>query len=241
MLTKRFLQNRRGGQLSFAEHSRLEAAIADINQVAPRDVIVKADQLLDHSTLLLEGFMCRYIDDVKGLRQLVAIHVPGDFVDLHGYPLKRLDHNVASLTQANTATIPHSAFDEISEELPNLSRKLWFATLLDAAIHRAWLFRLGRLDALGRVAHFLSETNVRLMAVDLSDGHQYACGITQYDLAEICGLTSVHVNRVMRQLREEQLCVFRSGVVEIPDPQRLARRGQFDPSYLYMTPNLFYA
>jgi CRP-like cAMP-binding protein len=72
------------------------------------------------------------------------------------------------------------------------------------------------------------------MAVGLSDGHSYAFGITQSDLAEICGLTSVHVNRVMRQLREERLCTFRSGLVQITDPEGLARRGQFDPGYLYM-------
>ncbi len=118
--------------------------------------------------------------------------------------------------------------------MPQLGRKLWFATLIDAAIHRAWLFRLGRLDAIGRVAHFLCETNARLVSAGLSDGRRFALGITQADLAEICGLTNVHVNRVMRQLREEGLCVFRSSLVEIPDPERLAARGQFDPAYLYI-------
>jgi len=118
--------------------------------------------------------------------------------------------------------------------MPQLTRKLWFATLLDAAIHRAWLFRLGRLDALGRVAHFLCETNVRLVSAGLSDGRRFALGLTQSDLAEICGLTNVHVNRVMRALREERLCTFRSSLVEIIEPDRLAKRGEFDPAYLYI-------
>ncbi|WCT72606.1 Crp/Fnr family transcriptional regulator [Sphingomonas naphthae] len=236
MLTTRFLQSRRHIELTTEERERLEGSIAGVNQLRSRTLVVQADQVLDHSTLLLEGYMCRYIDDERGLRQLVAIHVPGDFVDLHAYPLKSLDHNVSTLTPASTAIFPHTALQAINDEMPALTKKLWFATVLDAAIHRAWLFRLGRLDAIGRVAHFLSETNLRLMAVGLSDGHRYAFGITQNDLAEICGLTSVHVNRVMRSLREERLCVFRSGLVQIDDPEALARRGQFKSNYLYIVP-----
>lgn len=138
------------------------------------------------------------------------------------------------MTAASVAVVPHRALETITLELPALTRKLWFSTLIDASIHRAWLFRLGRLDAVGRVAHFISETNVRLVSAGLSDGRRFALGLTQTDLAEICGLTNVHINRVLRQLREEQLCVFRSSLVEILDPAKLADRGQFDPAYLYI-------
>jgi len=138
------------------------------------------------------------------------------------------------MTAATVAIVPHKNLAAIAEEMPALTRKLWFATLLESAIARAWLFRLGRLDAVGRVAHFLCETNVRLVSVGLSDGRRFALGLTQTDLAEICGLTNVHVNRVMRHLREERLCVFRSSLVEILEPERLAARGQFDPAYLYI-------
>jgi CRP-like cAMP-binding protein len=238
MFTERFLRDRRGIDLDSAERAVLEAAITEVRTVGPRETIVRAGEQLEQSTLLIEGFMSRYIDDRRGLRQLVAVHVPGDFVDLHAYPLKALDHDVATMTAATVAIVPHTALDRIKTETPALVVKLWFATLIDAAIHRAWLFRLGRLDALGRVAHFLSETNARLISAGLSDGRRFALGLTQYDLAEICGLTSVHVNRIMRQLREEQLCTFRSSLVEIPDPERLARRGQFDPAYLYIAPAL---
>jgi len=234
MFTERFLRDRRGVRLDTAERARLEAAIEEVRVVEPRKRIVRAGETLSFSTLLIEGFMCRYIDDRRGLRQLVAFHVPGDFVDLHGYPLRTLDHDVATLTSATIATVPHTALAEIERDAPEMARKLWFATLLDAAIHRAWLFRLGRLDGIGRVAHFLCETNARLMLAGLSDGRRFAFGLTQNDLAEICGLTNVHVNRVIRALREEQLCLFRSSLVEILDLKRLAARGQFDPTYLYI-------
>lgn len=233
MFTERFLRDKRGASLDTAERARLEVAISEIKTFAARQIIARAGEPLDQSTLLIEGIMSRYLDDRNGLRQLVAIHLPGDFLDLHAFPLKVLDHDVATLTPATVAIVPHAELETIAEEMPQLVRKLWFATLLDAAIHRAWLFRLGRLDATGRVAHFLCETNARLFSAGLSDGRRFALGLTQADLAEICGLTTVHVNRVMRQLREEKLCIFRSSLVEILDPARLAARGQFNPAYLY--------
>jgi len=234
MFTERFLRNTRGASLNQEERAALEAAVSEVKTLSPRTNMVRAGEVLNQSTLLIDGIMSRYIDDRNGLRQLVAVHFPGDFVDLHSFPLKTLDHDVATMTEAKVAIVPHSALNELMHTHPELTRKLWFATLIDAAIHRAWLFRLGRLDAVGRVAHFLCETNARLASAGLSDGQRFALGLTQTDLAEICGLTNVHVNRVMRQLREERLCVFRSSLVEIPDPARLMARAQFDPNYLYI-------
>lgn len=234
MFTERFLRDSRGVRLEPVERERLEAAISEIQTLEPRATVVRAGDCLEHSTLLVEGIMSRYIDDRNGLRQLVAVHVPGDFVDLHAYPLKTLEHDVAAMTAATVAIVPHANLDTLTRELPQLTRKLWFATLIDAAIHRAWLFRLGRLDAVGRVAHFFCETNARLVSAGLSDGRRFALGITQTDVAEICGLTNVHVNRVMRHLREERLCVFRSSLVEVLNPDGLATRGQFNPYYLYI-------
>lgn len=234
MFTERFLRDKRGARLDSCERARLDAAISEVKTFGPRKIIARAGEPLKSSSLLLEGIMSRYLDDRNGLRQLVAIHFPGDFLDLHAFPLKVLDHDVATMTTATVATVPHAEIEAIAEEMPQLIRKLWFATLLDAAIHRAWLFRLGRLDATGRVAHFLCETDARLFSAGLSDGRRFALALTQADLAEICGLTTVHVNRVMRQLREEKLCLFRSSLVEILDPAGLAARAQFDPAYLYL-------
>ena len=234
MFTERFLRDKRGAILTASERARLEASISEIKTYRPRRIIARAGEPLTQSTLLIEGIMCRYLDDRAGLRQLVAIHVPGDFLDLHAFPLKSLDHDVASLTGATAAIVPHIELEAIANEMPALTRKLWFSTLLDAAIHRAWLFRLGRLDATARVAHFLCETNARLVSAGLSDGRRFALGLTQADLAEICGLTTVHVNRVMRQLREDKLCVFRSSLVEILDLAGLTALGQFNPAYLYI-------
>ena len=233
MITDKFLKGRRGVALDSSERAELKAAISDIKTIPPRTLLVEAGEPLRQSALVLDGIMCRYIDDRDGLRQLVGLHLTGDFIDLPSYALSYLEHNIASVTQATIAIIPHERIGRLMTKL-ELGRKLWFATLLDAAMHRVWLFRLGRLDAMGRVAHFLCETNARLRAVGLSDGHRFELDLTQNDLAEICGVTSIHINRILRQLREDGLCTYRSSLVEIPRPDLLAARGQFDDTYLYL-------
>ena len=236
MLFAKFLQNRRGVSLLPEEREALEGAISTVRTVGPRTTLVRAGEQVHESTFLVDGFMSRYIDDRKGLRQLVAIHVPGEFVDLHAYPMQVLDHSIETLTEASVAVVPHTALDRVTESSPELARKLWFSTLMDAALHRAWLFRVGRLDAVGRVAHFVSEMNARLEAAGLSDGRSFTLGLTQADLAEACGLTTIHTNRVVRQLREANLCNFRSPVVEVFDRSALEKRGDFDSQYLYLLP-----
>jgi len=230
----RLLANRRGVALTQQERAQLENAISEVRALEPRQTIVEAGKPVDISTFLLEGIMSRFIEDRKGLRQLVSIHVPGEFVDLHAYPMHELDHSVGTLTAATVAIVPHQALKAILAPQPDLTRKLWFSTLIDASLHRAWLFRVGRLDAVGRVAHFLCEMNFRLIAVGLSDGHKFVLALTQADIAEICGLTTVHINRVLRQLREAGLCQMHASLVEIADPAALARRGDFNPDYLYL-------
>jgi CRP-like cAMP-binding protein len=229
-----FLRNRTVAKLSDMERARLEQAVTDRRRLPARATLLERGEALSHSTMLIAGFMIRYIDDLEGRRQIVAFHVPGDFVDLHGYPLKVLDHSIATLTQAQIATVPHAALKRLTDNDAEFARKLWASTLLDASTHREWLFRLGRLDAAGRVAHFLAETNARLGAIGLSDGTGYDLPITQTDLSEITGLTSIHVNRVLRMMREERVCTFRSSRVEIADLERLERIAQFDPTYLYL-------
>lgn len=236
MYLDRFLINRRGVHVTHDERLLLEGAISEVRTIEARRTFIEAGELVTVSTFLLEGILSRYIDDRKGLRQLVAVHVPGEFVDLHAYPMRELDHAIGTLTTATVALVPHTALKEILEPRPELARKLWFSTLVDAAMHRAWLFRVGRLDAVGRVAHFLCEMNARLQAVGLSNGQQFVLALTQSDIAEICGLTTVHTNRAFRQLREAGLCNMRSSLVEIENPDGLAQRGDFQPDYLYLTP-----
>jgi CRP-like cAMP-binding protein len=189
---------------------------------------------VDVSLLLVDGFMTRHIDASDGRRHLVAVHLPGDFVDLHAYALKHLDHDVGALTDCTVAVVPHAALERIQAQHPHLTRRLWFRTLLDAAMHRQWVYRLSSLNAIQRVAHFVCETHARMLAIDASDGWVFDLPMTQIDIGEVCGLTHVHVNRVLRQLREAGLCTVKSPQVEIHDLRRLVELGQFRAEYLYL-------
>ena len=233
MLTRRFLLGRAREALSDEERQVVESAVTTVRTIPARTTVMRRGELVNQSSLLVDGFMCRYLDDRNGHRQLVSIHVPGDFVDLHGFPMKRLDHDIATLGPCTVALFDHRTLATLQERHPRLTRWLWFSTLLDAAIHREWIFRLGRLGAEGRVAHFFCELNARLEMVDLAADGRFTLPATQADLAEACGITGVHANRVLRLMRERGLATFRSGEVRILDRKRLETLAEFDPIYLY--------
>lgn len=236
MLVEDVLKQRRVTPLTAHEKRALESAIAEVRDHGPREILVRQGQPCHESILLLDGLISRHVDGRDGSRQLVAIQVPGDFVDLHGFPLKVLDHDVGTVTPCRIALVPHARLDPLVEAMPALARKLWFLTLIDAAIHRAWMLRIGRLKAIARVAHLLCEINLRLRVVGLSDGRQFPLPLTQTDIGEICSLTAIHVNRMLRELRDSGLCTFRNARVDIHDLPALARLGAFEPDYLYLQP-----
>lgn len=234
MLTDKFLIKRRRGRLSAEAIGALEDALEDVRVLPARQTLTCEDKTVDASTYLIEGLMCRYVDGRRGQRQLVAIHVPGDFVDLQSFPLERIDHAVTSLTDATIATVRHETLIGLMARHPELVRLLWFSTMLDAAISREWIFRLGNLPAIGRVAHFCCEMATRLSIVGEGDGKQFTLPLTQADIADACGLTPEHVNRVFRQLREGGIFQFADGVLEIGNPEEARTIGHFDPGFLYI-------
>ena len=233
LLTRRFLLGRGRGALNIEERQAIETAMGVIREVPARRQLIRRGERVEASTFLIEGYVCRYMDDRDGHRQLVAIHVPGDFVDLHAFPMKRLDHDIATLGPVRIGLYDHRVLADLTERMPHLTRKLWFSTLLDAAMHREWIFRLGRLGAEGRIGHFFCELFVRLNMVGLVDRDRFRLPLTQVDLGEACGLTGVHVNRTLRTLREDGMLEFRNGEVVMLDFKRLARLAEFDADYLY--------
>jgi CRP-like cAMP-binding protein len=216
------------------EEEVLRASVAEIREHPAGSTIVRAGTTLSASTLLVEGIVCRYKDLADGQRQIMELHVAGDFVDLHGFLLKRLDHNIGTMTPVRIALFPHDALRGITETYPHLGRMLWFSTLLDAAIHREKILSIGRRSAIARIAHILCELMVRLRLVGLADETGYALPLTQADLADVTGLTSVHVNRMLKKLRDEKLLTFRGGRVSIGDWERLQRLAEFDSTYLHL-------
>jgi CRP-like cAMP-binding protein len=220
--------------LSAAEVEAIRAGMSSPRDEPADRTLIKAGEELNFSTLLIDGIACRYKDLRDGQRQITELHVAGDFLDLHSFTLKRLDHNVMTLTPCTVAVMPHDRLKAITEEHPHLTRVYWFGTNLDAAIHREWEVSLGRRSAISRMAHLFCELQVRLGVVGLADESGYELRLTQTDLAECLGLTSVHVNRTLKELREQGLVEFRGGRVDISDVAGLRRVAEFDPSYLYL-------
>ncbi|HYW16150.1 MAG TPA: Crp/Fnr family transcriptional regulator [Allosphingosinicella sp.] len=216
------------------EEEVLRASVSELHEYPEGRTIVRTGTTLSASTLLVDGIVCRYKDLADGQRQIMELHVAGDFVDLHGFLLKQLDHNVGAMTPIRVASVPHDALRGITETHPHLGRMLWFSTLLDAAIHREKILSIGRRSAMARIAHIFCELLVRLRIVGLAEEGGYALPLTQADLADVTGLTSVHVNRMLKKLRDEDLLTFRGGIVTIGNWERLQRVAEFDPTYLHL-------
>ena len=234
MIDKLLLKMRRRDDVSAEEEAILRDAVSDVKDVGADVTVVRADVDLSISNILIDGLMCRYKDLGNGERQITELHVPGDFVDLHSFSLKRLDHNVMSLVPSRIALVPHDRILAITETQPHLTRLLWFMTTLDAAIHREWQLSLGRRTSLARIAHLFCELHARLEVAGLTEGLSYRLPLTQVDLAECLGLTPIHVNRTLRELRTEGLVTFRSKLVSIDNYGGLKRVAEFNPDYLFL-------
>jgi CRP-like cAMP-binding protein len=236
MIDKLLLKLRLRDTVSPAEEDALRSLPSVTRRIAKRTTMVRRGQELRESTLLLDGLLCRFKDLRNGSRQISEVHVAGDFADLHGFSLKRLDHNVMSLTDVEVAQVPHERLRAITEQHPHLTRLLWMSTNIDAAIHREWVLSLGRRNAISRLAHFFCELHIRLDIVGLAQSDNFQFDLTQTDIAECMGLTPVHVNRTLRTLREQGLAEFRGGRVTILNMAELRRVAEFDDMYLYLRP-----
>jgi CRP-like cAMP-binding protein len=216
------------------EAAILRDAVARVEQIPAGRTLVVPNAPLTESMLIVSGYVARFKDLSNGQRQISEIHLAGDFTDLHGFVLKRLDHHISALTPLTMAFVPHAALTRISEEQPHLLRMLWLSTLIDAAAQRERLLSLGRRSALARIAHLVCELHVRLDLVGKVEKGSFEFPVTQLDVADVTGLTSVHVNRMLRQLRDEKLVTFRGGVIEIHDLARLEQVAEFDRTYLFL-------
>ena len=181
----------------------------------------------------MDGFACRYKLRANGSRQIMAYLVPGDFCDLHVFILREMDHTIATLSPCRVVDIPRERILELTERSA-LARALWWATLVDEATLREWLVNIGARSAEERIAHLLCELLLRLRVVGLADGAEYELPITQAELADTMGLSSVHVNRVLQRLRGDGLITLKGKQLVIPDPDRLIAFSGFTPNYLHL-------
>lgn len=229
-----FRKLRKRDEISAEEEQAIRGAVSEEREYRADMTIIRRGEELSASTLLLQGWMARTKDMADGQRQISELHVAGDFTDLHSFTLKRLDHNVVTLTRCRVAMVPHDRLREITVDFPHLTRVYWFMTNMDAAVHREWTVSLGRRSALGRMAHLFCELLVRLDILGLVEADSYEFPLTQQEISECLGLTAVHVNRTLQELRKRKLIELEGRRATILDLQGLQSVAEFDPSYLYL-------
>ena len=221
------------GPLPDEDRRSLEKSLGSTRWVdASRDLVREGDRPAA-CQLIVEGFAFRHRTMEDGRRQIMSFEIAGDLCDLHGVLLGQADHSITTLTPCMVAPIPHSTLTEWTGSRPAISRALWLASLVDAAISREWIVNVGRRTAYQRAAHLLCEVTQRLLSAGLANGHAYELPLTPMVLADALGLTPVHVNRTLQWLRGEGLIEFGGGSLTVRDWPGLKRAGEFDPAYLH--------
>jgi CRP-like cAMP-binding protein len=234
LIEKHLLKLRARDEVSPEEERAIRALVSHTIDLPPDQIFIHAGRELSESTLLLDGWMARAKDLPSGQRQLAELQISGDFVDLHGFTLKRLDHDVITLSRCRVAIVPHDRLKELTERFPHLTRLYWFMTNLDAAIQREWTLSLGRRTAIARMAQLFCELRRRLEVIGLSQGNSYNFPLTQVEIGESLGLTAVHVNRTLQELRRKGVLELQHRRVTILDVEALEGIAEFDSRYLYL-------
>jgi len=195
--------------------------------------IVRERELATQSCVMLSGYSIRSKVVATGDRQIVAIHMKGECVDLQNSLLKVADHSVQMLTPGKVALIPRDEIIRLTLERPRVGHAMWVDTLVDGSIFREWIANVGRRDARTRVAHLLCEFAVRLKSAGLGDETGYELPMNQEQLADATGLTAVHTNRTLQSLRRDGLIKLSSGILKVLDWEALREAGDFDELYLH--------
>jgi CRP-like cAMP-binding protein len=219
--------------LDSRDREALAALPYRLEQVKAGDYLVREGRDTSDCCLLVEGYACRHKTARGGGRQIVSFHLPGDVLDLQHLLFSRADHNVQTITAASVAWIPASELKRLSQNHPRVGEALWRDTLIDASIFREWVLNVGRRDAKSRIAHMLCEFAARRQAAGLGPPERFDLPMTQEHIADATGLTPVHVNRMLRELREQGLIERRGRELRIVDWEAMRSAADFDAAYLH--------
>ena len=221
-------------KLSADDRAALSALARNYRYVdARRDVIAEGDKPR-HVHLVLDGWACRYKQLPDGKRQIVALFLPGDFCDVNIYILKQMDHSIGAITRLKVAMITPDEMNALTAERPRVTQALWWHELVTTAVQREWTLNLGQRSAYERLAHLLVELYIRLQAVGRARDGRCDFPLTQNDLADATGLTPVHVNRTLQELRRDGLIELERRQLHILDLERLKDVSMFNSNYLHL-------
>jgi CRP-like cAMP-binding protein len=225
--------------------SRVELAEADRDAIlrlphatriyeTPAYIVREGATSMRHCTFISSGFAFRQKLTAEGGRQIVSIHIPGDFLDLQHLFLNHADHNVQALTRLQTVEIDRHALQEVVLRHPAIGRAMWVDALIDASIYREWVLNVGQRNARQRIAHLLCEFALRMDAAGLQEKGGYHLPMTQEQIGDAVGLTNVHVSRMLKALVDEGIISRDRRSVKIEDWERLRAIGDFSALYLHL-------
>jgi CRP-like cAMP-binding protein len=186
--------------------------------------------------LLLDGFAHRHKIVGEGQRQIMSVHIPGEMPDLMSLHLAVMDHTLSALTSSSVGFISHQHMRRLMRDHPRIGDAFWRDALVDAAILREWMVGIGRRDARGRIAHLFCELVIRMEAVGLAEGKAVQFPMSQAFIADAVGVSTIHANRVLQELRSEGLIELRNKTLRIKDWDGLQKAAEFDPVYLHLAP-----
>jgi CRP-like cAMP-binding protein len=209
----------------------------DLRALGPAEYVVRDGQRSTACCLLAEGFCIRAKTTWEGRRQILSIHIPGEIPDLLSLYLHVMDHDLMTLTDSLVGYIPHAALQDMVRGRPNLVAALWRDSLVDAAMFREWIVNVGQRPATSRLAHIVVELRARLRVIGRGKGNRVEMPLTQEQIGEAMGITPIHANRIIKQLREEGVLEFRRGYVSVLDEGKLQELAHFDDRYLHLKPS----
>lgn len=221
-------------RLSEQDKTAIQRISRTTRDIAARRDLIREGEKPRFVHLILDGWAYRYKTLPDGRRQIVAFFLPGDFCDLNLYILKEMDHSVGAVTRMRVADIGRDDMDQLTANHPRITQALWWQELVNASIQREWTLNVGQRSAYERLAHLLVELFVRLHSVQLTKANSCDFPLTQNDLADACGLTAVHVNRTLQELRRANLIVLQGRTLTIPDLEALKNAALFNSNYLHL-------
>lgn len=184
--------------------------------------------------VIIEGFACRYRYLADGRQQMVGLVLPGDICCVRACVLTRMDHGIRSLSTLRASLLSRRSVLKLMDHFPRVARALWWFTFVEESITRAWLVNIGHRAAFDRMAHLFCEVYQRLQPVGLTRGTTFDLPLTQSDLGDALALSTVHVNRVLMEMRHRGLITLRNQQLTLHDPETLGRLAGFDPGYLHL-------
>ena len=221
--------------LTDEERRSIDALPAAKRIVPAGQDIVREGERPHACAMIASGWVCRYRTNGSGARQIFSFHISGDIPDLQSLLLPVMDHSLGALTDADVAFIPHERIRDLARRFPNLGKALWRDTLVDAAIYRAWMMGMGRRSALEQMAHLFCELFARLQAIGLVDRLESGeVPISQTDMADALGMSAVHINRTLRELRARGLVGWANGRLVLKNLEEIQELAEFDPTYLHL-------